>query len=489
MRPDRGRAGGAEPKRGLQRVSNEQQSASSVDKIWGFFSSITLAVVIFTIISLTSIVGTIIEQDAAPERNIKLLTKFFGDSAPTVYRILDTLGFTSMFHSWWFTGLLFLFAANLIICSLDRFPKIWKLVKEPVKPLTPEQFGVMPLKRETTLKEKAEKARVAVEAAFKKKGFKMSMHQEEGGLQLYAEKGRFSRLGVYVTHLSILFILIGAVIGVRFGFNAYLPLPEGEISTVAYEGSQDKQIPLGFAVRNDDFNVTYYEGTDTPRAFNSDLVVIDNGREVLRKRIDVNHPLVYKGITFYQSSYGFNPTQSSLFVLKLMSPAGTTETVRLPFGGSFTLPGTKVTGTIRDFSPAIAQDPSGRVFTYAEMMINPAVLIEFSEGGAVKGSQWILKRIPQTWRVPFGVVEFVDLWGAQYTGLQVRKDPGVWIVYLGCLIMSVGLYAAFFMQHSRVWVRLREEKGATKVSVAASTNKNKPSFEQKIDRALKSLGG
>jgi len=48
--------------------------------------------VIFSIISLTSIVGTIIEQQAEPARNIKLLTKFFGESlAPTLFKVLDAM--------------------------------------------------------------------------------------------------------------------------------------------------------------------------------------------------------------------------------------------------------------------------------------------------------------------------------------------------------------------------------------------------------------
>ena len=89
--------------------------------------------------------------------------------------------------------------------------------------------------------------------------------------------------------------------------------------------------------------------------------------------------------------------------------------------------------------------------------------------------------------MPDGVVEFKDLWGAQYTGLQVRKDPGVWIVYLGCIVMSIGLYAAFFMSHARIWVSLKDEKGSIKVTIAASTNKNKIAFEQKIDKLIKGL--
>jgi cytochrome c biogenesis protein len=477
---------------GGQIVSAKKENQAIVDKIWNFFSSVTLAVVVFTLISVTSMVGTIIEQQAEPARNIKLLSKFVGESfAPTAFRILDALGFTSMYNSWWFLTLLFIFSANIVVCSLDRLPKILKIVREPIKPLSSEILNTMPIKKETLLKKKAEEAEKAVEYALKKIGFKSIIRQENpaGGLQICAEKGKYSRLGVYVTHFSILLILLGAVIGIFFGFNAYLPLLEGTSSAVAYQSDGKKEIPLGFEIRCDDFNTSFYENSDTPKAFVSWLAVIENGKEVLTKEINVNTPLRYKGITFYQSNYGFAPSKDSLFKFDVTSGIGQKQSVNVKFGESFVLHGTNIAAKVIDFSPALGQDPSGKLYTYAEMMNNPAVLLEFSEDGKPKYSQWILTRYPQTWRVPDGIVEFKDLWGAQYTGLQVRKDPGVWAVYLGSLFMSIGLYAAFFMSHARVWVNLSSDKAGAKVAIAASVNKNKIAFEQKIEKFLGGLHG
>ncbi len=470
-------------------MSGEEKDKSIVDRIWDLFSSIKLAVVVFSIISATSIVGTVIEQQAEPERNIKLLAKFFGaDFAPTAFRILDTLGFTDMFRSWWFMALLFLFTANLVICSIDRLPKIWKLVKEPVKPVTAERLNALSLKREITLKEKADKASEHAGAVLKRHGFTAAVRKEDKGVQLYAERGRYSRLGVYVTHLSILLILAGAVIGMLFGFNASLNLPEGMSSGVAYTSS-GKQIPLGYEIRCDNFNVTFYDNSDTPRSYKSGLTILDNGKEVMEKVIDVNNPLHYKGITFYQASYGYAPTRDSLFQFTVASNNGTKEDVNVKFGQPFGIPGTAVTCKVVDFSPAIAVDESGKLYTYAEMMFNPAAFVEFSENGTVKFRQWILVRSPQSWKVADGTVEFKHLWGAQYTGLQVRKDPGVWVVYLGCMIMALGLYTAFFTGHSRVWIWVTDDKGGAKVVIAGSANKNKISFEQKIDKIAKELKG
>ena len=468
-------------------MSGDEKNKNIVDRIWDLFSSIKLAVVVFSIISATSIIGTVIEQQAEPERNIKLLAKFFGpDFAPTAFRILNTLGFTDMFRSWWFMALLFIFTANLVICSFERLPKIWKVVKEPIKPVTRERLNALSIKREIILKENVKKASEHAAAVLKKYGFNAAVKNEDKAVQLYAEKGRYSRLGVYITHLSILLILAGAVVGMLFGFNASLNLPEGNSSTFAYK-SGGTQIPLGFEIRCDNFNVSFYENSDTPKSYKSWLTISEEGREVIKKVIDVNNPLHYKGITFYQSSYGFSPNKDSIFQFSLTSNSGAKQDVNVKFQEPFTIPGTSVTGKVIDFSPAIAMDESGKLYTYAEMMLNPAVFVEFSQNGATKYSQWILIRSPQTWRVGDGIVEFKHLWGAQYTGLMVRRDPGVWLVYFGCMIMAMGLYTSFFMTHARVWIWVKDEAGGVKVAIAASVNKNKISFEQKIDKIAKEI--
>ncbi|MBF0505634.1 MAG: cytochrome c biogenesis protein ResB [Nitrospirae bacterium] len=468
-------------------MSNDQKNNGIFDKIWNLFSSIKLAVVVFSVISITSIVGTVIEQQAEPERNIKLLSKLFGDSfAPAAFHILDTLGFTDMFRSWWFLALLFIFASNLIVCSIERLPKILKVVREPIRPLAAEHLSALPIKKETVLKEQSGKVLEYASDILKRNGFRAAVRQEDGAVQLYGEKGRYSRVGVYVTHFSILLILAGAVIGMLFGFNASLQLMEGTASSVAYK-SNGTTIPLGFQIRCDYFNADFYDNTDIPKAYRSRLTVLENGREIVKKEIDVNNPLRFKGITFYQASYGYAPGKDSVFEFKVTSKAGKKEDINVKFGETFTIPGTAVTGRVVDFSPALGADESGKLYTYSEMMNNPAAFVEFLERGAVKYRQWILVRYPQTWKVGDGIVEFTHLWGVQYTGLQVRKDPGVWIVYLGCLIMSVGLYASFFMNHARIWIQLKDEKGGTKVVIAGTANKNKLSFEHKIDKITNQL--
>jgi len=470
----------------------EEKKKSIFDKIWDVFASVKLAVVIFALIAATSVVGTIIEQQADPEKNIKVLSKMFGighDTAHSVLGVLDSLGFTNMYHSWWFLAFLLLFAANLIICSLDRLPHIWKLVQEKIRPVPASYLEKMSIKHAVAVQGKTSGIKDTVAAALKSAGFKPAEATEGPSVQLYAEKGNYTRLGVYITHLSILIILAGAIIGIFFGFNAFLNLPEGETTSVAYK-DRGTEVPLGFEIRCNDFEVEFYPNSEMPKSYKSWLTVLKNGQEVMKKAITVNDPLTYQGITFYQSSYGMVPNSmgKGVLVLRAVSKDGKSEQLNLKFGSTFTIPGTTVTGTIRDFSPALSFDQSGRAFTYAEQMSNPAIYVEFADKGGRSFGGWILKRFPRTWDLPDGNrVEFLDYWGVQYTGMQVRRDPGVFIVYLGCIIMAIGLYMTFFMNHRRVWVSMTEEKGSVKVLIGASANKNRAPLERKIEKVVRAL--
>lgn len=475
----------------MSEKENQNVVDKIVDKVWEFLASIKLTIIIITVISLTSVVGTVLPQRAEPERSIQALSEVVGESfAPTAFIALDALGFTDMFRSWWFITFLFIFAANLIICSIDRFPKIWNMIKEPIKPAQPDVLNRMPVKKEAFIKGDIDTAKGKVELALKKIGFKPQSHSESGNTQIVSEKGRYSRLGIYVTHLSIIVLFIGVIIAMFWGFRGGVNILEGTSTSVVFSFGDGREIPLGFEVRCDNYDATFWEGTDKLKASQSWLTIIEDGKEVRSKVIDVNHPLRHRGITFYQSSRGFAPSQDSLFRFAVTSVNGNKENVELKFGESFKMPGTNIKVTVADFSPSLGIDQLGRLFTYdPDQMVNPAAFLEFRENDKLLYRQWVLRRYPDTWRVQHGIVEFKDLWKAQYTGLQARKDPGIGFFYLGSFLMTIGLYASFFMSHRRIWVKISNEKGRAKVLVAASSNKNREAFEKKIDELIKSLEG
>jgi len=59
----------------------------------------------------------------------------------------------------------------------------------------------------------------------------------------------------------------------------------------------------------------------------------------------------------------------------------------------------------------------------------------------------------------------------------VTKDPGVWVVWIGCGLMIFGLIVSFFFSHQRVWVKIPKSPGG-EIVLAGSTNKNRVGFEK-----------
>ncbi len=70
-----------------------------------------------------------------------------------------------------------------------------------------------------------------------------------------------------------------------------------------------------------------------------------------------------------------------------------------------------------------------------------------------------------------------------YTGLQVAKDPGVLVVWLGCALMVLGICMAFFLSHKRVWCRV----GQGKVTLAGTASKNPANFQLFFDGLTEKL--
>jgi cytochrome c biogenesis protein len=68
-----------------------------------------------------------------------------------------------------------------------------------------------------------------------------------------------------------------------------------------------------------------------------------------------------------------------------------------------------------------------------------------------------------------------------YTGLQANRDPGVFLVWLGCFLMVVGFFVTFFTSHRQFRVRIQDRKGKLRISVAGNTSKNPVGLERDLD--------
>ncbi|MBW2676217.1 MAG: cytochrome c biogenesis protein ResB, partial [Deltaproteobacteria bacterium] len=69
-----------------------------------------------------------------------------------------------------------------------------------------------------------------------------------------------------------------------------------------------------------------------------------------------------------------------------------------------------------------------------------------------------------------------------YTGLEVNKDPGVWVVYSGFIIMIAGCFITFFMSHQQICIEVSRKGDNSDVRVMGIANKNTMGMQRKVEK-------
>jgi cytochrome c biogenesis protein len=425
--------------------------------IWDFFASVQLAIVTLCTISVVSIFGTIIPQNEAPEWYIK---KF----GPQVARFFDLFHLEDLYGSLWFKALLALLSANLIICSIDRLPRIWKQITADNLATPPKRLMAMKRNASWTVSGDPMAVTEKISGLLAKMGWKIQSRQTEDGTLLCSQKGAWTRLGVFMVHGSILVILVGAIIGSVLGFKGNVSIVEGESTNKVRINDTGNFLDLGFTVRCDGFSIDYYSN-GMPKEYRSNLTVLENKRQILHKIIKVNTPLTYKGVTFYQSSYqAYND-----FILSITNQETGKEKI---FMAPYQKPLEWQKEGLR--FGVINEDSAGEKVK--------RIKIWLSDASGTPSVLWLDTNGKAT--VKRGGKQYLILGQQLYaTGLQVAKDPGVWWVYIGCALLLLGLFVSFFTSHRRVWLLLSVKGKKTSIYMAGSANKNKVGFD-KIFSAL-----
>jgi cytochrome c biogenesis protein len=441
-----------------------------VQIVWDFFCSLKLTMFLLISLALTSIIGTILPQGALPPEYVAKIS-------PTKLQIYSNLGFFDMYHSWWFITLLYVFSLNLISCSIKRLPHVFKFISEPILVLSESMRNSSSQKKEITFSGSAESAKGTLTEFLSKEFNTPVITEHNGEYHLFSQKSPWSRLGVYVVHTSILVIFIGAIIGSLFGFKGFVNIEEGTgISSI--QGKNGNAIPLGFEVFNEKFNLTLYKN-GAPKEFRSTLTILENGKPVPSRsqvKVIVNDPMTYKGITFYQSSYGqANEGSEHSFSIRPRT-GGTADKITIREGAATTLKdGTSF--TLLETTQEVQQSMPG--------FSGPAARVEVTFKGKAPQIFIVLKNYPEmnAQRGDDLIFDYDGTNARMYTGLQVAKDPGVEIVWIGCALMCIGLYIAFFMSHKRIWVIV--SRGHARMYGNAS--KNHAAFSMQFDELAEKL--
>jgi cytochrome c biogenesis protein len=418
-------------------------SVSFLDQVYEFLSSVTLAIALLAFIAVASILGTLVKQQAPPAEYLSVYSE-------STYTIIRFLGLDDVFHSRWFVAVMALFVLNMLFCSLPRFVRLLKsraVVKVPGE----KALDAMALRCLVQGKKIDDIAGVF-------KGYR-NAQSNEGSRVL--ERGSLGRYGVYMVHLSIIIILVGGLIGLIFGYRGPLMLAKGDIKdSIMVRGSEAKRQPLGFALKLNDFKVSFYPSGE-PKDYVSNVEVLENGKSLFKKSIRVNDPLSYKGVNIYQANYGSNP----VFVFDVGG-----QRVEFGQGGVYQKNNLHLL--------AVRYEKSVHNF-------GPGVLMAYVQDGQPQ-TTWFLKDVPRLREKSIlgTTVRLDDIKEEFYTGLEVARDPGVWVVWFGFALILFGLYVNFFLYHRRIYL----VEGSNGVLVAGTALKNREGFKEEFEKLKGRLG-
>lgn len=419
-------------------------------------ADLRLAIALLLAIAIFSISGTIIEQGETLEfyqTNYPEDPALFGFLS---WKVLLTLGLDHVYRTWWFLALLILFGSSLTACTFARQIPTLKAAHKWSYYTQPRQFEKLALSAEVDSNDMGRLTRLLQERRYK-------VFRE--GDSLYARRGIAGRIGPIIVHASMLIVLAGSILGSMTGFFAQEIVPSGQTFRIQniYDAGPwaARQIPKDWSVKVNRFWIDYSpEGAIDQ--FYSDLSVLDNdGNEIDRKTIHVNEPLRHKGVTLYQADWGvagvrFHFNNSPVFDLPM---------AQLVSGTQGRLWGAWVP-TKPDMSEGVsilAKDLKGTVLVY-DPEGNLTATIREGQSAEVNGVQ-------------LGIDEVIGS-----TGLQIKADPGIPVVYLGFGLLMISVVMSY-VSHSQVWA-LQE---GDRLYLGGRTNRAQVTFEREILDILDNL--
>jgi len=406
-------------------------------------ADLRFAIGILLIIALTSIIGTIIEQDQSIEiykLNYPLTNKLFGIlSWDTILK----LGFDHVYKTWWFLFFIFLFGISLLTCTfLQQVPSL-KIARRCQFFRTNQQFSKLKIFKQTR--------NISLnQFLFRLKENRYSIFQQKD--IVYCYKGLVGRLAPIIVHFSLILILFGSIIGSINGFKAQELIPKTESFHIQNFLTNGKIFTIPkTVVRINDFWITYNK-KNTISQFYSDISFLkDNGHETYRKTIFVNSPAVYKGTYFYQTDWNLtglrfkfnNPEINQTSIININNDSN-----KIWFSWiSFNL-------ELSDGYTILLNNLQG----YASI---------YDKFGSFSGN---LELNEFTNSQP--TIKLIDIISS--TGLQIKNDPGIPVIYSGFGFLMVSTLISY-ITYSQIWIIQSQRK--RKLLIGGNTTRAKFEFE------------
>ena len=427
-------------------------------RVVGWISDLRVAIVLLLVIALTSGLGT-----AIPQREPADLYRRLYDPQPWLGLLngdgVLALQLDHVYSSGWFLGLLAWLALALLLCSWRRQWPALQAALRWVDYRTPRQLSKLSV-AETLTTDTPKASLDQLAGLLQRQGWQIQRHDD----RLAARKGLLGRVGPLLVHAGMVVLMLGAAWGALGGQRAEQYLAPGRsLELMDSRGSSKLTLALdGFSIQRDP--------AGRPEQFTSKLRILEGdgseGSLLKQAQISVNHPLRFQGVTLYQADWALATISLQL---------GKSPLLELPLQ-SFPQLGEQVWGIVLPTRPDGSEpvllslgSEQGPVEIYGADGISIARL---SPGGAaveVKG-------------LPIRVESVLPA-----SGILLKRDPGVPLVYAGFAIALAG-GGLSLLATRQLWAIAEGQAGqAGQLHVAGLCNRNLTGFAAELPQILAQL--
>ncbi len=416
-------------------------------------ANLKVAIALLFIIGILIALGTFIEQD----QTLAFYKENYPETKPIWgfidWKFLINLNLNQIYTAPLFLFILLLFGSSLLACTFTtqlpvvRKFRLWQFFQNS------NQY------RKLAIQTDIEKT---LSNTFSYGLHQNNYHNFRQGKTNYSYKGLFGRIGPIVVHFSIILLMIGSSVSSFTSYNAQEVVPRGEIFHLQnlIKSGNISQIPQDISWRVNDFWITYTDDLKTNQFYSDISALNQQGIETKRKKIFVNEPFVNNGLTIYQTDWN---------IVGLKVQVNEDLPIQLPLqkinknGRRFWFTSVPLTKTSENNTLLILiNDLRGNVLVYDK---KGTLLTESTIGSKIA--------INQKSQITFN--EFITS-----TGLQIKKDPGIPIVYFSFFFLMVSIYVSF-LSYSQIW----ELESNFDLITGGTSNRAVLSFQEEFRRIVK----
>lgn len=476
--------------------------AGLLREAWRRLRTMKTAIILLFVLAASSSIGSLIPQRPVNELAVARWKLNHAAWAP----VAERLGLFDVYGSWWFTAVYALLLVSVAGCLVPRYRAFFRAVRSRPRSRTSLaefrnfRYGVTKLDPNDALTRAA--------GVLRKRRYRLV--RENGSIG--GEKGHLREGGSLLFHSAFFVLIVGIALARGFGLDGQAAIIEGDEFTethVGYDSIKEGRFfgerHRGFSVRLDRFDVSWHPN-GVPADFVSNVTILEDERVVERRRIRVNEPISYRGVTLYQLAWGWAP---QLQVLKDGEVRSDANVIFLQDSRTENWRGVVKVPSLRPqlglelyFFNDLRLVSGNTPINASPYPRRPFLFFQEYRGDLGLDLPQSIYRLEKT-RLAQGEVGGIALGGKhslgdgvelrfvglkKYSVLQMNANPGAWVLFAAAVLILVGLLPALYSSRRRVWVRAVPSGDATRIEVAGQALQRKHAFEDEFRALVRELG-